>query len=663
MKRVQSIRMRILGGFLTVLLLQVGAAAAVWQAENRVDQATVADLAAEAAAQHVSSIGTALREVQLRLGSYLRTSSADDRSAVDQALRELAAGTRQTAEEDLAAANLVQAIKAVPPALDAVMAAARLRIDTSVALVQAANGGQNGLFALSQAASHIPERTTLEALAGVASAAIAPFSAASRYAFNGDARDAEIVLAASVQVKETLQGLLHDNPALPPRILRVADVITTALDALPPAARALDKARGEDSAALAQVDKAVRNANAEAAQLTAHNAAQRLQRHAEAEAARHAVRITVVTAAGVACLLGLGLAAVVGLSITRPVGRLADAMRQIARGDLDRAVPDIGRRDEIGGMAAAVEVFRENMIRGAQLSAEQEQAKAAAAAARAQVLGGTADAFEAKVGTLASTLFASATALQGTAQSMSSCATQANKQAVTVAAAADHASVGVQTVAAAAEQLAVSISEIGRQVTRSSEISGKAVEDVRRTRDVVRDLASGAEKIGQVISLINTIAARTNLLALNATIEAARAGEAGKGFAVVASEVKALAQQTSTATSDIGGHIAQIQHATSVVVEAIRGISGTIEDVGTIAAAIAAAVVQQGSATAEIARNVQATAASTQQVTANIAGVSQAAHDTGGAADLVLGAARDLSSQAENLTLEMNRFIAGVRAA
>jgi methyl-accepting chemotaxis protein len=221
----------------------------------------------------------------------------------------------------------------------------------------------------------------------------------------------------------------------------------------------------------------------------------------------------------------------------------------------------------------------------------------------------------------------------------------------------------MQTVASAAEELTASIGEISRQVTQSSKITGKAVDDARRTDAIVRVLAEGPQKIGQVVDLIASIAGQTNLLALNATIEAARAGDAGKGFAVVATEVKSLATQTAKATQDIGSQIGQIQAATAEAVQAIKGITTTIEEVNAIATAIAAAVEEQGSATAEIARNVQQTAASTHDVTTNIAGVSQAADETGIAAGHVLEAASGLSQQAEQLTAKVNSFVAGVRAA
>jgi methyl-accepting chemotaxis protein len=284
-------------------------------------------------------------------------------------------------------------------------------------------------------------------------------------------------------------------------------------------------------------------------------------------------------------------------------------------------------------------------------------------AEHAQKIGRMATDFQGKVGQLVAVLAESSKALEGTAQSMASTADVTTSQASTVAAAAEEASASVQTVAASAEELTSSIGEISRQVTQSAQITGKAVQEARRTDEIVRALSEGADKIGQVVDLITNIAGQTNLLALNATIEAARAGEAGRGFAVVASEVKSLAQQTARATEEIGAQIAQVQSATNDAVEAIRGITGTIEEVSGIAATIAAAVEEQGAATAEIARNVQQVSVSTQEVTSNITGVSQAAQDASVAVSHVLGNANDVSNQATRLSSEVEGFVASLRTA
>ncbi len=274
-----------------------------------------------------------------------------------------------------------------------------------------------------------------------------------------------------------------------------------------------------------------------------------------------------------------------------------------------------------------------------------------------------ANAFEADIGTMTNSLAASSTEMQATARSMSTTAGQTSEQAGKVAAAAEEAGVGMQTVAAAAEELSSSIAEISRQVAQSASVTALAVSDAQRTDAIVRALAEGARKIGNVVGLITNIAGQTNLLALNATIEAARAGDAGKGFAVVASEVKNLAQQTAKATDEIGSQIGQIQAATEEAVSAISGIAATIEKVSAIAASIASAVEEQGAATSEIARNVQQTTQAAQEMTVNIADVSRAAGDTGSAAVRVLDVAADLSQQFEKLSAKVGTFVTSVRAA
>ena len=366
---------------------------------------------------------------------------------------------------------------------------------------------------------------------------------------------------------------------------------------------------------------------------------------------------------GVILAVTLLAAWLVNRDITASLGVLRTAMDRLAKGDLTTVIPGTDRRDEVGGMAATVLVFKDSMTETERLRAEQEAIKLQAAAAQKDALNRMADGFESKVGHLVGMLSSSSTELEATAQSMTGTANQSNQQATAVSAAAEEASTGMQTVAAAAEELTASIGEISRQVAQSSKITTKAVDDAKRTDAIVHALAEGAEKIGAVVGLITSIASQTNLLALNATIEAARAGDAGKGFAVVASEVKSLANQTGKATEEIDAQITQIQAATKEAVAAIRDISATIEEVSVIATTIASAVEEQGSATSEIARNVQQTTQAAAEVTVGITSVSQAASETGAAAGQVLTAASDVSRQAELLSSEVNSFVAGVRAA
>jgi methyl-accepting chemotaxis protein len=372
--------------------------------------------------------------------------------------------------------------------------------------------------------------------------------------------------------------------------------------------------------------------------------------------------IALTTACGLV-LLTLVLGTIIVRGVTRPVAAMTDAMKRLAAGNSQVDVPARERRDEVGEMAAAVEVFKQNMIEAERLRGEQETAKQQAEADKKAMMNRLASDFEASVKGIVQVVASASSELQATAQTMTNTADQTSRRATAVAAASEQASTNVQTVAAASEELSSSISEISRQVAESVKIAGQAVEDAGRTNSQVEALAATAQKIGDVVKLINDIAGQTNLLALNATIEAARAGEAGKGFAVVASEVKSLATQTAKATEDIAAQVKAIQSATGESVHSIAGITSTIGRLNEIATTIAAAVEEQGAATQEIARNVQQASAGTNEVSSNIAGVTEAAVETGAAAGQVLSASSELSKQSDSLRGQIDGFIAKVRAA
>jgi methyl-accepting chemotaxis protein len=365
----------------------------------------------------------------------------------------------------------------------------------------------------------------------------------------------------------------------------------------------------------------------------------------------------------VIALVSGGIAWLIGRSISRPLGQLGARMRELADGALDQDIPGIERGDEVGAMASSVQIFKDNALRIRGLEKAEDETQARAAAERRTAMENIASDFERSVKGIVSSVATAAAGMQTTAQSMTATASDASTRAATVGAASDSASNNVGTVAAAAEQLSGSVAEISRQVTRSSEIASKAVADAGRTNATVQELSTGAEKIGEVVKLIHSIAAQTNLLALNATIEAARAGESGRGFAVVASEVKALANQTAKATEEISAQVAAMQASTSQAVDSIGGISETIAQMSEITGSIATSIEQQGEATREIARNIQSVAAGSSEISAHIGGVTTAAAATGKAASDVLSNARELDNQSGMLRSAVDEFLVKVRAA
>jgi len=405
----------------------------------------------------------------------------------------------------------------------------------------------------------------------------------------------------------------------------------------------------------------------------------------------HEVYLSFVTTGGVV-VLGLLIATVLGLVITRPLHGIRSRMTELADGNQEVEIPGTARRDEIGDMARAVNVFKTNMVENERLQNENAEAEAKnrlqerkrdedrrqakeeaeaqrvkadeeAEQRRKQELQELADTFEKGVGAVIGKVATASAQMQTSAEAMTASAERASERARAVATASEEATSSVRIVSTATVEMSASVDKIAGQVEESSRIAKAAVDEAVSANEKVQSLEAAAGKIGEVIDLINDIASQTNLLALNATIEAARAGEAGKGFAVVATEVKSLADQTARATVEIGAQISQIQSATAEAVSAIDGIGSTITKVNDIAASISEAVEEQGGATREISGNVEHATAGTETVSSNIVEVSEAAAETGEAAGHVLGASHELSTQAKVLRTAVDEFLDKVRAA
>ncbi|MGJ5018987.1 methyl-accepting chemotaxis protein [Bradyrhizobium oligotrophicum] len=663
-----KIRGRLYAGFAALIVAgAVMAAVAVWNLWAVRDQVASMSALSDATAR-ILQVSNHLQAIQRANLRYIHDANepalkeAAEREAAATALLQAATAGRLSAEQRKLYGDLTSEIAQMKTQRDALSDAVKQVKSGRAALLPGGEDLAAKAAKLSIAARISKEPEVMTAVADIDARLQLVRIATWRFLALRDTKSASAFRAGVDNVEQRLATLEGASP--PAGVLAAIAPVKASLQLNKTAFEATAAAalKSEDIYANAIEPLIARSIDTLKAAETAVNA----DYHASRTSAEGAIASTIslqMLVGAAAILFGCLVAVLIARSITGPLASMTRAMGRLASGDVAVEIPGRGARDEIGAMATAIQVFKDNMAETERLRAEHADAEARQERQRRDDMAKLARQFEQAVGEIVDAVSHASSELEASAGTLTSTAARGQDLSADVAAASQEASSNVQTVASAAEELSSSVSEISRQVQESARIASEAVAQANRTNERVGTLSKAATRIGDVLELISSIAGQTNLLALNATIEAARAGEAGRGFAVVAAEVKALAEQTAKATGEIAQQVSGIQAATEESVGSIKEIGSTIGRLSEISAAVSAAVEEQGAATQEISRNVQHAANGTQRVSRNIDDVQRGASETGSASSQVLAAARSLSAESGRLKREVSRFLGSLQAA
>jgi methyl-accepting chemotaxis protein len=667
-----GVRPRVFGGFALVLSFLVLLAGFATVQVERIG-GTVNELVASAAGDAgMSQVRAALLSANSAVEKFIRTWNVGDKDAAAKAIDVVGKLADQVDQQFGKLPAIAEGIGPVKSALEtyrssftaAADAADRLRAATTKTDAQGAAAGLDvgGIqVALANRSDGAERLVNPMRLAGVVDALRITVMRYGASLSTGDADDAKQALSyVQMAIADTEAEIEGAGDA---KLTTLVAALKTVIAADGAALDEVIKVAGDLRARQAELKKASAVIDDQVNKINAKLGTMRAEQGDKTAAAVDQTKQTVIATAAGALLLGAVLAWLIGASVSGPIRSMTDRMQSLAAGELDEPIPGGESRDEIGRMARAVEVFRENALAVRRMECEATAQREATEADRARMMSDLAGRFEQGMQGVIAGVGGRADDMGRSAGELAKVAERGRGLAEAVATRAEQASMNVQTVASATQQLAASIREISSQVQRSVAVSNRATDETNRTSDLIHGLSDAAEKIGSIIQLIQAIASQTNLLALNATIEAARAGDAGKGFAIVASEVKNLATQTAQATKQIADQIATIQSATGQSVEAITQFGSTVREMADIATAIAAAVEQQGAATGEIARNVEQAANGTSAVTQEIGQVRAVAGETDAGAEAALTAAAALKQQADSMKSNVDDFLHTIRSA